>query len=199
MQSFSRFSLVKIRLLCLLGAASFLLSGCSSRKTLEVGTPLPRIEISVAEQNLTYYSHSGAHRTYPVSTARFGTGQADGSLQTPLGKHVIVEKVGDGLPWNAVFKYGAFTGKYYQPGQLHSSGDPILTRIIRLAGTEEGFNAGPGVDTEQRRIYIHGTPASEKPEEGVPRSRGCIRMSARHILDLYQHVSVGTEVIIKKH
>ena len=185
-------------MLCLLLTVGVSLSGCSSRKALEVSTPLPRIEISVTEQKLTYYSPGGAHRTYPVSTAKFGTGQTNGSLQTPLGKHVVIEKVGDGLPWNAVFKYGAFTGKYYHPGQAPSSGDPILTRIIRIAGTEKGFNTGPGVDSEQRRIYIHGTPASEKPEEGVPRSRGCIRMSARHILDLYQHVSVGTEVIIKE-
>lgn len=179
---------------------SITFTGCSVTPNQKVSTPkpLPRIEINIAEQKLHFYSKAGEHKVYPVSTAKLGTGQNEGSLQTPLGKHVIIEKVGDGLPWNAVFKYGAFAGRYYSPGQESNSVDPILTRIIRLAGTEPGFNSGPGVDSEQRRIYIHGTPPSEMPEAGVPRSRGCIRMSPRHITDLYDQVAVGTEVIIQE-
>ena len=187
---------------------SIMLTGCSATPGQKVSAPkqLPRIEINIAEQKLHFYSEAGEHKVYPVSTAKLGTGQNEGSLQTPLGKHVVIEKVGDGLPWNAVFKYGAFTGKYYSPDhspdhspdQKPNSVDPILTRIIRLAGTEPGFNSGPGVDSEQRRIYIHGTPPSEMPEAGIPRSRGCIRMSPRHIIDLYDQVTVGMEVIIQE-
>lgn len=159
----------------------------------------PRIEINISGQLLTLYTADGRHRVYPVSTGKNGAGQRKGSMQTPLGEHVIIEKVGDGMPWNAIYKYGVFTGKYYDSSKPVKKGeDPILSRIIRIAGTEKGFNVGGDVDTEHRRIYIHGTPPSERPQDRKPTSRGCIRMDVNHVIDLFSRVDVGTRVVIKE-
>lgn len=181
-------------------AVSLLMAGCSTQeKPLEARyAQEPEIEINVARQLLILHMADGRRRIYPVSTARNGVGQKMGSMQTPLGKHVIIEKIGDGLPWNAIYKYGAFTGKYYNRLTPVKKGeDPILSRIIRIAGTEAGFNTGDGVDTEYRRIYIHGTPPSERPQDRKPTSRGCIRMDVNHVMDLFSQVDVGTKVIIR--
>jgi lipoprotein-anchoring transpeptidase ErfK/SrfK len=45
-----------------------------------------------------------------------------------------------------------------------------------------------------RCIYIHGTP--EERRIGTPASFGCIRMRSRDIIDLYDHVHIGTHVLI---
>lgn len=160
--------------------------------------PKTWIDINLSKQLLTLYSADGRERVYSVSTAKKGAGQKNGSMQTPLGEHVIIEKVGYNRPWNAIYKYGAFTGKYYSPSMPVKKGeDPILSRIIRIAGTEKGYNSGGDVDTESRRIYIHGTPPSERPQDRKPTSRGCIRMDVNDVIDLFRRVDVGTRVVIK--
>ena len=183
-----------------------LLTGCASQKADKSSSfifeppqpPEARIEVDISNQLLTLHSADGRMRVYPVSTGKNGAGQRRGSMQTPLGEHVIIEKVGDGLPWNAIYKYGAFTGKYYdRTTQLKKGEDPILSRIIRIAGTEDGYNSGGDVDTENRRIYIHGTPPSERPQDRKPTSHGCIRMDVNHMIDLFQRVDVGTKVVIR--
>lgn len=192
------------RLFCAATAILLLISGCTtSEKPPEVAVrivpPEPRVEINLSRQLLTLHTADGRQRVYPVSTGRNGAGQHSGTGKTPLGEHVIIEKVGDGRPWNAIYKYGAFTGKYYnRPAPVKKGEDPILSRIIRIAGTEEGFNVGGDVDTEGRRIYIHGTPPSERPQDRKPTSRGCIRMDVNHVIDLFQRVDVGTRVVIKE-
>lgn len=77
--------------------------------------------------------------------------------------------------------------------------DRILTRILRLAGTEDGFNKGidtNGIscDSFLRYIYIHGTPDDEPM--GAPHSHGCIRMRNDDIIALFEEVAVGTMVEI---
>ena len=196
-----RFLLVNLWCFPILLLALCLLSGCAQKpdKPSVLSTKyLVKLEVDISQQQLTLKYPDGRKKKYPVSTAARGIGQAEGSMKTPLGKHVVIDKVGDGLPWNAMFRYGEFTGKYYDEKKYKELKDPILSRIIRISGVEKGFNSGAGVDTENRRIYIHGTPPSQHPEEGVPRSKGCIRMSGEHMIDLYKRVPLGAEVIIKE-
>ena len=194
-----------LRLFCLAVVVCLFNPGCSTPEKprevfkLQPAPPDPRIEVNISRQLLTLHTADGRQRVYPVSTGKNGAGQRRGSMQTPLGEHVIIEKVGDGLPWSAIYKYGTFTGKYYDSSTSVKKGeDPILSRIIRIAGTEEGFNVGGDVDTEHRRIYIHGTPPSERPQDRKPASRGCIRMDVNHVMDLFSRVDVGTRVVIRE-
>jgi lipoprotein-anchoring transpeptidase ErfK/SrfK len=44
----------------------------------------------------------------------------------------------------------------------------------------------------RRYVYIHGTPDSTPL--GQPGSRGCVRMRNAELLELFDQVTVGTEV-----
>lgn len=154
------------------------------------------IEISIADQRLKLHRGDGAVVSFPVSTALKGSGQSDGSGCTPLGRHAIRLKIGQGEPLGSVFVGRRPTGEVFSPAlaERFPARDWILTRILWLTGRESGFNRGPGVDTLRRYIYIHGTPDSEPM--GKPLSHGCIRMRNADLVTLFEQVENGTSVNI---
>jgi hypothetical protein len=130
------------------------------------------------------------HRTYRVSTSRYGIGQVANSLKTPLGLHRIAKKMGGGFPIGTVFK-----GR--QPIGLIWHGLPEATiahRILWLAGLEPGKNRGGNVDSFARHIYLHGL--GDETSLGRPASCGCAHLAARDLLPLYHRLPVGTLVWI---
>lgn len=133
---------------------------------------------------------------YPVSTALNGVGEKSGSYCTPRGRHRIRAKIGSNQPVNTVFVARRPTGEIYTPelGIQYPGRDWILTRILWLSGCEVGFNRLGSCDSMRRYIYIHGTPDSEKL--GQPGSKGCVRMCNTDLLELFDLVSVNTEVQI---
>ena len=156
-----------------------------------------KINITVATQQLNLLDANGQLiRQYRISSAKNGTGQENGSFCTPLGKHIIRAKIGAGQPFNTVFIKRRPTGEIYTPelAQQYPKRDWILTRILWLSGCEPGFNRWGSVDTMRRYIYIHGTPDSV--EMGKPGSIGCIRMRNSDLLELFDRISVGTQVEI---
>jgi hypothetical protein len=135
---------------------------------------------------------------YRVSTSKNGAGEANGSFCTPRGRHVIRAKIGAGVPVGTVFAERRPTGELYSPELAGKSQrrDWILTRILWLSGREVGYNRLGNVDTMRRCIYIHGTP--DHVELGKPGSIGCIRMRNADIIELFDRVSPGTEVLISE-
>jgi L,D-transpeptidase YbiS len=155
-----------------------------------------RVVIDVAKQRLHWCTRGGEQRAFAVSTAANGSGQREGSGCTPLGRHRIRARIGAGLPTGAVLVARRPTGEILTP-QLQAAypqRDWILTRILWLSGCEPGVNRLGDVDTMRRYIYIHGTPDSEPM--GVPASHGCVRMRNEEIVWLFDHVGIGTEVLI---
>lgn len=154
------------------------------------------IEISIAEQTLRLFEGDHCSHSYPVSTARNGAGERENSFCTPRGAHLIAEKIGAGARVGAVFVGRRPTGEIYSPDlrQAAPDRDWILTRILWLAGIEDGRNRGGDVDSYNRYIYIHGAP--DDVEMGVPGSRGCIRMRNNDIIELFEQVTVNTPVLI---
>lgn len=135
-------------------------------------------------------------REYRISTAKNGLGEQEGSYCTPRGHHCIAEKIGAGQPMYAVFKARVPSGEVWSrelaaetPGS-----DWILTRILWLEGMEAGKNKGGQVDTHDRYIYIHGT--DEEHLIGTPASHGCIRMKNVDVMELFELVESGTEVLM---
>jgi UDP-N-acetylmuramate--alanine ligase len=129
---------------------------------------------------------------YDCSTSRFGNGIRENSYKTPLGIHRIKKKIGLGAPAGRIFKGRRDTGVDWDGV---STGDNlILTRIMRLEGLEEGINKGPGVDSYERFIYIHGTNREELI--GTPLSHGCLCLRSRDILLLFETVREGTLLYI---
>ena len=157
-----------------------------------------RIEIKIDSQYLDVINNNQVKiKSYQISSAKNGAGQDRGSFCTPLGKHVIRAKIGEGQPVNTVFIRRRPTGEIYSPklGEKYPDRDWILTRILWLSGCEPGFNRLGTVDTMRRYIYIHGSPDSI--DMGSPGSIGCIRMLNTNLLELFDLIDVGTEVNIK--
>ena len=155
------------------------------------------IRISITQQVLTLFDDAGlVLRSFPVSTASNGVGEASGSYCTPRGKHLVRAKIGGGLPENSVLVARRPSGEIYSPelGADFPGRDWILTRLLWLSGCEPGRNRLGSVDTMRRYIYIHGSP--DTAAMGVPGSHGCIRMRSADIVELFEKVPAYTSVEI---
>ena len=145
---------------------------------------LDLLHISIADQQLYGFAGGQLRLRFPVSTARNGVGEQNGSGCTPRGVHQVRARIGDGLPEGAVLRGRRWTGEIWTP-ELHAAfpgRDWILTRILWLSGCELGVNRIGQVDTFRRYIYIHGTPDCEPMS--VPLSHGCVRMRHAALLQL---------------
>lgn len=146
-----------------------------------------RVIISVKDQKLMLMSQGQRIATYPISTSKFGVGDAWGHMTTPLGFLAVAQKIGDHAPEGAVFRNRRFTGEIIKPNA--PGRDPVITRIIWLKGLEAG-----NAHAYSRCIYIHGTP--EEKTIGRPASYGCIRMKSRDVEALYAQLPIGAVVEI---
>lgn len=133
-----------------------------------------------------------ARRAYVISTSRYGIGEVSGSNMTPRGLHRVGRKIGGGWPEGTVFKSRQVVGFTWQ-GLPNA---PIIHRIFWLEGLEPGFNRGGRVDTFDRYIYIHGF--GDEPTLGRPASHGCVHVSARDLIPLYDALPEGTLVWISE-
>ena len=157
-----------------------------------------RIEVFIGRQVLELWHGEQRLSAWPVSTARNGPGEREGSGCTPRGRHHVRLRIGEGCPRHAVFVGRRPTGEIWTPelDERHPGRDWILTRILWLSGDEPGFNRGGECDTLRRYIYIHGT--AEEEAIGRPVSHGCIRMKNKDIEELFDLVSNGTPVHVKE-
>lgn len=155
-----------------------------------------QLRIDLTSQTLQLLRGGRLLSSYPVSTARNGAGERNGSGCTPRGRHRIRIKIGAGCPENSVFVGRRPTGEIYTPrlAAQYPERDWVLTRILWLSGCEPGRNRGGDCDSLHRYIYIHGCPDSEPM--GEPRSHGCVRMRNADLLALFDQVSAGDPVEI---
>jgi hypothetical protein len=166
----------------------------SRHNILEVIGILPDLYLFVdtIQQELHVIStHEDLH-TYTISTSQFGVGNRENSCKTPPGVHSIREKIGHNAPLGRIFKSRVDTGINYDP--LTKEENVICTRILRLEGLQPGINKGPGIDSYERYIYIHGT--NRENEIGTPLSHGCVCMKNLDIIDLFNIVKENTIVVI---
>jgi hypothetical protein len=145
--------------------------------------------VDAASQQLAAWQEGRRRGRFSISTGRNGLGNRDGSGCTPTGWHVVAECIGYGAPPGRVFKHRLPQAEVIPPSHWNdeASGDLILSRILRLRGLEPGVNAGPGVDTFQRLIYIHGT--AQEHRLGTAASHGCVRMGNRDLVSLFDLVA----------
>jgi len=155
------------------------------------------LKIDLPTQTLNLREGDKLFAVYPVSTAKNGPGMLSGSECTPLGRHRIRLKIGEGCPLNAVFVGRRPTGEIYTPelGEKYPDRDWVLTRILWLSGLEPGKNRGGDCDSLRRFIYIHGT--DQESLLGQPVSHGCIRMNNHDLIELFDTVSNNTLVTIE--
>lgn len=142
---------------------------------------------SVADQEVALVHRGKLLARYPISTSKFGLGDAVGSYRTPTGDFYVSAKIGDGLAPGAVIKSRMPTGEVVPANA--SGRDAIVSRVIWLRGTE-----ATNRNARERCIYIHGT--AEERLIGRRASFGCIRMRSRDVIALYQLVHIGTHIQI---
>ena len=154
-----------------------------------LAAPWDEIVVSVADQELALLKRGKLVKRFPISTSKFGTGDAVGSYRTPLGETFVSAKIGDGLPAGAVIKNRNATGEIVPPNA--PGRDTIVSRVIWLRGMD-----GTTANTRARCIYIHGT--AEERRIGRRASYGCIRMRSKDVIELYHLVHIGTHVRISE-
>lgn len=155
-----------------------------------------KIDIDISQQRLYLKQNDDLIKSYPISSSKYGEGSTENSNMTPLGLHVIKEKIGTDVPINTLFISRINTKRTVsiENSRNKTKDDHITSRILWLDGLEEGKNKGKGVDSYSRYIYIHGT--HEEGLIGEKASHGCIRMLNNDVIDLYNYVNIGTKVYI---
>jgi hypothetical protein len=143
--------------------------------------------VSIPEQKLAVVVNKKVFKTYRISTSRYGEGDALGSWCTPTGRLAVAIKIGASVPLGGVFQRRHYTGEILSinaPGR-----DPIVSRIIWLRGLD-----GTNRNAFHRCIYIHGTP--QEDSLGKKSSYGCIRMRSNDVIEIFNWVTTGTDVVI---
>ena len=155
------------------------------------------IVVDISEQRLYLLKNNRIIRSFPISSSKFGEGSIQNSFKTPLGMHVIKDKIGFNAPKNTIFKSRINTNRPAEiiESPLDTENDHVTSRILWLDGTEYGKNKGKGIDSYDRYIYIHGT--HEEGLIGTKASHGCIRMFNDDVINLFSEVIEGTYVLIK--
>ena len=152
--------------------------------------------VDIDTQSLLYIKKGTVFKKYSISSSYYGTGSTENSLKTPLGRHEIYKKIGNGLPNNAILKgrvwNGAIADIITEP--IDTDFDLVTSRILWLDGLEVGKNKGEGIDSRNRYIYIHGT--AEEGLIGKPASDGCIWMYNDDVIELFDLVDEKAQVWI---
>ena len=148
--------------------------------------------VDVARQRLGLLEDGRLAFEAAISTAKNGLGCEENSFRTPTGWHSIHACIGAGAEPGAVFRARVATGEVWH-GEARED-DLILTRVLTLDGLEEGWNRGPGRDSLERFIYLHGT--NQEGQLGSPVSHGCVRLSNADVADLFERVAEGDAVLI---
>ena len=154
--------------------------------------PIRWLLVDTAVQSVSLLRDRQAQQTWPASTAAVGLDARQDSGGTPPGVHRIARKIGAGFDPGAVFISREPTGEIWsgRPDER----DLILGRILTLDGCQEGINRGPGVDSLERTIYLHGTNHEDRIGEAC--SGGCVRMRRAGIVELFDLVETGDPVVI---
>jgi lipoprotein-anchoring transpeptidase ErfK/SrfK len=148
------------------------------------------LRVSVSAQRLDMVGDDGrVTRSFPVSTAKNGTGSEPDSHKTPLGWHRICQKIGEHADSGTHFIGRKPNGRIWKSTDPVEEKNLVLTRILWLDGEEDHNKT-----SKDRYIYIHGT--NREDLIGTPASAGCVCLKNADVIELYDLIPVGTRVEI---
>jgi lipoprotein-anchoring transpeptidase ErfK/SrfK len=151
---------------------------------------MPHLRVSVSAQRLDIVADDGSvSRSFPVSTAKKGTGSEPNSHKTPLGWHRVCQKIGDHAESGTQFVGRKPNGRVWKSSDPVEEKNLVLTRILWLDG-EEAHNK----TSKDRYIYIHGT--NREDLIGTPASAGCVCLRNADVIELYDLIPLGTRIEI---
>lgn len=150
---------------------------------------------SIKNQRLNVLEDGRSLKEYVMSSSKRPPSCKENSLGTPWGLHEVAEKIGGGEKKGMVFESRKPLGlTFWECNEEKRKNNLITTRIMRLRGLEEGLNKGPEMDSYDRYIYIHGT--NHEDRLGKPASSGCLQLSNKNMLDLFDEVDVNSHLWI---
>ena len=156
--------------------------------------PNTKLIIHAKTQTAELFINEKPFKTYTISTAAKGLGCEENSNKTPTGLLSVSKKFGLAALPGTIFKSRQPTGAFWSIDQNNhlrdSEEDLILTRILWLEGLEDH-----NTNTKSRYIYIHGT--NREDLLGTPASHGCIRMSNKDIVELFDLMPEGAHVEVR--
>lgn len=165
--------------------------------TLSTAPTAQWLMVSIPTQTMALIREDRVVRRFRISSSKNPPSCLEDSFGTPTGLHRIGDKIGAGEPEGMVFKGRKPTGKHFTEYQGEEANRNLITsRILRLRGMERGKNAGPGCDSYDRYIYIHGT--NHEARIGQPFSGGCIEMHNHEMIDLFETLACGDWVWISE-
>ena len=158
---------------------------------------------SLGEKKLEHWQRDGVgerwslRALYTMSSGKKPPSCVEGSGGSPWGLHEVAEKYGDDAEPGTVFISRESTHQRYDQRDDFGPAQPmyVTTRILRLGGLEVGLNAGTGVDTFNRYVYIHGTTRPHDFPEN--QSGGCLVLKDDPLIELYDQVGVGSLVWVQ--
>ena len=150
---------------------------------------------SIKNQRLNVLEDGRSLKEYVMSSSKRPPSCKENSLGTPWGLHEVAEKIGGCEKKGMVFESRKPLGlTFWECNEEKRKNNLITTRIMRLRGLEEGLNKGPEMDSYDRYIYIHGT--NHEDRLGKPASSGCLQLSNKNMLDLFDEVDVNSHLWI---
>lgn len=144
-------------------------SSSSSTSDVDTNSQLLRLEIRLSHRQVTLYRGEKVVKTYPIAIGRPG-------WETPTGTFKVMQKIEN-------------------PTWMH----PLKPRVIIPGGDPENplGRRWIGFWTDGKNwIGFHGTPTPKSV--GTAASHGCIRMYNKDVEELFEQVSLGTEVKVVK-
>ena len=151
--------------------------------------------VRIGLQRMFFFRNGCCERVFVISTSKKPPSNIKNSEGTPLGLHRIAERIGAGLGEGMVLVGRVPTGQHFEEADDgQDRANLITTRILRLRGLEPGINLGGDVDSYERYVYIHGTNREDRL--GIPQSKGCVLMSNRDIIELFDEISEGDFLLI---
>ena len=123
---------------------------------LSINVTTSELIVDISEQRLYLMQDDNILESFPISTSKYGEGNAVNSLKTPLGLHEIKEKIGENAEINTIFisRINTMRKAEIYKSIYDSSNDYVTSRILWLSGLEVGLNKGSGIDSYLSLIHI---------------------------------------------
>jgi hypothetical protein len=163
------------------------------RAAERVGAAITRqaISVSIAEQIMWLWEEGEVVEQYLIGTGLRPPSNELNSGGTPLGLHVIAEKIGANEPYGMLFQDRKPIGYCFQEcSDSVNQVSKITSRILWLAGLE--LENGTSYS---RYIYIHGTNREHLLGK-EPFTHGCINMGNAEVINLFDRIEKGSNVYI---
>jgi len=145
-----------------------------ARQVVELSLPYSpgTIVISQSARKLFFVTGSGSALAYPVAVAKHGK------------------------EWSG---FARVDGKYVEPAWSPPDSvrrdHPELPALIP-GGSSHNPMGARALTLDRDEIAIHGTTRAMRASVGTAASYGCIRMLNEDVIDLFEHVQVGTPVVM---